>query len=491
MMRRRILALALALCLLPLAAVAAGLGPVYEVFVASFRDGDGDGRGDLTGLAQALPYVQSLGASALWLMPIHPSPSYHKYDVTDYLAVDPAYGTLEDADALIAQCHAAGIRVYLDLVINHTSRQHPWFLAACKALAEDAPSAYRSYYLFSREPGHPVPGADGWYYAGHFGPHMPELNLDDDRVRGEIAAILAFWLGRGVDGFRLDATTHYYEENTGRNTAFLQWLAGEARRIRPDAYIVGEAWKDESTVLALYESGIDSLFPFQMAGPTGWLAEALRAGNGQGIARRVADWQARMCERNPHALDAPFLSNHDMARSAGFLMRKEERIKQAAALYLTMPGIPYVYYGEELGMTGSGRDENKRLPMVWGREDGLCVPPADADQAQKLTRGVAQQENDPNSVLAFYRRMLSLRAQCPELVDGTVSALPGDSRALAAWQVARPDGVTTVLHNVGKQALSVPLPQGAMAGCWNAGAGMPEAEDGSLLLPPGSGCIFR
>ncbi len=221
MMRRRLAAFALVLCLLlPLLASAGEVpirGPVYEVFVASFRDGNGDRRGDLQGLAEALPYIKSLGADAVWMMPIHPSPSYHKYDVTDYLAIDPAYGTLEDFDALVQASNAQGIGMILDLVINHSSSRHPWFLKACEALAQGKDSPYIDYYVFSREQGHPVPGADGWYYAGHFGTHMPEMNLDNENVRNEIAGILAFWLNRGAAGFRLDATTHYYEENTARN----------------------------------------------------------------------------------------------------------------------------------------------------------------------------------------------------------------------------------------------------------------------------------
>lgn len=493
-MTRRLVALALCLLLLPVWTLAATpiRGPVYEVFVASFRDGDGDRRGDLKGLAEALPYVKSLGADAIWMMPIHPSPSYHKYDVVDYMGIDPMYGTLADFDALVAAAREQGIGLILDLVINHSSREHPWFLAACQALAEGRDSPYIPYYVFSQEQGHPVPHAPGWYYAGHFGPHMPEINLDDPDVRREIVDILSFWLARGVAGFRLDATTHYYEENTGRNTAFLNWLTSEARRIKPDVYIVGEAWKDESTTLALYESGIDSLFPFQMAGPTGWLVELLRDGNGREIARRVAGWQEKVRTRNPLALDAPFISNHDQARSSGFLMRNDTRIKQAAALYLTMPGIPFVYYGEELGMSGSGRDENKRLPMVWSAEpDDLCLPPAEADQKQRLTSGVQEQENDPNSLLSFYRQVIALRNQCPELTGGSVAALPSDEKALAAWRVTGDGSTATVLHNLGDQALSLPLPPGGMLGGWDTGAGVPVVQGETLLLPPHSGCIFR
>ena len=491
-MRTRLLALLLCLVLLPAAGFAAPQGPVYEVFVASFADGNGDRMGDLKGLAQKLDYISSLHMRGLWLMPIHPSPSYHKYDVVDYLDIDPAYGTLADFEALAAAAGQRGISLYLDLVINHTSSQHPWFLQAAQDLASGTDSPYTRYYHFSQQGGHPVPGAPGWFYEGHFGPHMPDLDLDDPAVREEIRAILAFWLQKGADGFRLDATTHYYEENTGRNTAFLQWLVKEARALKPDVYIVGEAWKDESTVLSLYESGIDSLFPFPMAGSTGWLIPALREQRGADIAARVAAWDGAIRARNPSALDAPFLSNHDMGRSAGYLMYQPANIKQAAAVYLTMPGVPYVYYGEELGLSGSGRDENKRLPMLWGADDNAdALPPADADQSQRQKAGVAEQQADPASILSFYRQVLALRAQAPELLRGAVTALDLGHDALAAWQATQDGQTVTVIHNVGAKTLTIPAPHGSLLGGWDIGSGAPELADGQLTLPPHSGCILR
>ena len=488
---KRSLALAVCVCLLPLYALALD-GPVYEVFVASFADGDGDRRGDLRGLRDKLPYIDSLHVDGLWLMPISPSPSYHKYDVTDYQAIDPAYGTMDDFRVLAQSCAALDISLILDLVVNHTSNQHPWFLSACQSLQDGLDSPYRDYYRFSRDTGHPVPDLPGWYYHGSFGPHMPDLNLDSPLLRGEIKAIMAFWLQAGADGFRLDGTTHYYEDNLAQNAAFLSWLNLEAKALKPEAYIVAEAWKPEGVILGMYQSGVDSFFNFSFSGSTGIIVEALRGQKGQNLAVKIADWQAKVRQANPLALDAPFLSNHDMGRSAGYLMYNQQKMKLAAALLLTMPGIPFIYYGEELGMSGSGLDENKRLPMLWQGDALLnCLPPPGADQKQRLKAGADEQEPDPASLLNFYRDVLSIRAAHPLLKDGLTEAVGLGSPALAAWRCADGEESLLVIHNLSDLQVEITLPQGVISAAWSTGSGAPAMTGESLILPPLSGCIIR
>lgn len=202
---RKILAFLLAACLLVSAAPALALNNDdaaladnwYEIFVYSFADGNGDRIGDFIGLKEKLPYLQSLHVDGIWLMPIHPSPSYHKYDVTDYCAIDPQYGTLADFQAFLAAAHEAGIKVILDLVVNHTSSEHPWFQAA----RASADSPYRAYYNFSDTPKtgyNALP--DGTYFESRFVSTMPDLNLDNPQVRAEIEEIMRFWLEMGVVG---------------------------------------------------------------------------------------------------------------------------------------------------------------------------------------------------------------------------------------------------------------------------------------------------
>ena len=228
---KRILALLLILCsLLSLAhAQEDDSFNWYEVFVYSYQDSNGDGIGDLNGLRNRLDYIEEMGYDGLWLMPIMPSPSYHKYDVMDYKAIDPQYGTLEDMRALVQACHERGIRIIIDLPVNHTSLRHPWFLNAAESLQkrqEDSP--YIDYYHFSKDPGAKSVQLNGtkWYYEEQFsGGGMPDLNLDNAAVRNEIQDIMTFWLSDvGVDGFRLDAVTSFYTGDTSRNVAFLNWM---------------------------------------------------------------------------------------------------------------------------------------------------------------------------------------------------------------------------------------------------------------------------
>jgi alpha-amylase len=365
-------------------------------------------------------------------------------------------------------------------------------LAACQSLKDGTDSPYRDYYLFSRSAGHPVPEAPGWFYQGGFGPHMPDLNLDSPLVRGEIKAIMAFWLQAGADGFRLDGTTHYYEDNMSRNVEFLIWLRQEAKAIKPDVYFVAEAWKPEGTILGMYQSRIDSFFNFPFSGATGILVEALRNQKGQSLADKIAGWQARVKQVNPQALDAPFLSNHDMGRSAGYLMYNQQKMKLAAAVYLTMPGIPYIYYGEEIGMSGSGLDENKRLPMMWGSDETLnCLPPQGADQVQRLKMGVDEQSQDPLSLLNFYRSILAIRRAHPLLKDAMAEAVDLGSTALAAWRCKAEDESLLVIHNLSEKQVIIPVPQGDIPVAWDTGSGTPAITSEGLVLPPFSGCIMR
>ena len=507
---RRGLALLLLLCLLPLNGLAEAFpqGAGYQIFTPSYYDADGDGLGDLQGIILKMPYLDSLSIGALWLTPFFPSPSYHHYDVADYRAVDPALGTLDDFKALAKACEAKGIMLIVDLVINHSSSQHPWFLSALNSLPLDpcgqeecadprrcrAHNPYVAYYHFSREAGqHPAPGAEGWYYQSSFGFHMPDFNLENPALREELLGIASFWLEMGADGFRLDAVTHFYEENTAKNTAFLRWFSDGVKGIQPEAYLIAEAWKGQGTILALYESGVASFFNFPFAGADGAIVQAMRDQDGATLAIKAAAWQNSILALNPDAMDAPFLSNHDMGRSAGFLRMDPQKMKQAAALCLMLPGFPFVYYGEEIGMTGSGRDENKRLPMLWSRSvsAGMPDPPWDFDQAQRLKDAADTQEGDPGSLLNFYRHILALRREHPALQRGTIQAVDLGHKALMAYRARMDDSSALVIQNLSGESLKVPVtwPE-ARFSPWDTGQGLPEIHDNALTLPPFSGCVW-
>lgn len=383
----------------------------YEIFVASFRDSDGDGMGDLNGVTQRLDYLQELGVGGIWLMPIMPSQTYHKYDVDDYYSVDKSYGTMEDFENLIKEAEKRKIDIIIDLPINHTSDTHPWFVEAKESFLSGFCGLGKStcaYYNFESEakPGYAKLDEEH-YYEAVFWEGMPDLNLDNPHLREEIKDIAYFWLDKGVKGFRLDAVLHFYESNPAKNNAFVEWFMEVVNEKRPDAYVVGEVWASDTLVTEHYRSGIDSMFRFDLSGPDGAVVKAIRTGQGEELASRVMQNRQNIREINSLANDSLFLSNHDQARSAGFFKNEEER-KLMASAYLVMPGTPFIYYGEEIGIRGSGKDENKRLPMLWG-EGADCEPPKDADYTAQVETDVKGQLNDEASLLTHYRRVLKLR----------------------------------------------------------------------------------
>ncbi len=416
----------------------------YEVFLYSFYDSDGDGIGDINGLIEKLDYINDgddttdtdLGCNGIWLMPVMPSTTYHKYDVTDYYDIDPEYGTLEDFENLIAECHDRGINVIIDFVMNHTSSQHEWFQEACaylESLGEDeepdiSECPYVDYYNFSRERmsgGYEVEGTD-WYYEAPFWSEMPDLNLGSDAVRAELEDIVEFWLDLGVDGFRLDAAKEYYSASTESNIEVLSWFNGMVKEKKPDAYIVAEVWTSMETYVRYYESGIDSCFNFAFADSTGIIASCVKGVSGaSAYGKAIVSFQDAASEYSDSYIDAPFYTNHDMGRSAGYYAGdySENQTKIAQAMNLLMSGSAFLYYGEELGMKGSGADENKRAPMYWSEDssaEGMCTGPAGMDSIKMKYASYEEQAEDENSIYNFVKAVIRLRNTYPEIARGTV-----------------------------------------------------------------------
>ena len=330
----------------------------YEVFVYSFFDSDGDGIGDLNGLTEKLDYINDgdpatdtdLGCNGIWLMPVMPSTTYHKYDVTDYCDIDPEYGTMDDFKNLIAACHERGINVIIDLVMNHTSSQHEWFKTAAdylKNLPEGAePDAsecpYVDYYNFSKEMQGGYSKLDGtdWYYEAQFWSEMPDLNLGSQAVRDDFDKIVDFWLDLGVDVFRLDAAKEYYSGSVDKNVEVLSWFHSMVKEKKEDAYIVAEVWTDQNTYAKYYESGIDSCFDFSFADSTGTITSVLKNGSASSYGKALVNLQDNLSQYSDSYIDAPFYTNHDMARGAGYYSGddSEKKTKIAQAMNLLMSG---------------------------------------------------------------------------------------------------------------------------------------------------------
>lgn len=488
----------------------------YEIFVASFYDASGDGTGDLNGVLQKLDFLNDgdpktdgdLGVNGLWLMPIMPSPTYHKYDVTDYFSVDPAYGTLEDFQALASACHARGVRLILDLPLNHTSSRHPWFLTAATyyaQLPDGAEPDYAvcpeaGYYSFSKEKA----GASGWrrlgntswYYEGQFWEGMPDLSLDNPLVREEIQKIAAFWLGLDADGFRLDAVKDYYTGSPDSNNDFLAWFNEAVLAVNPDAILVGEAWEPNAVGLAAYyKSGLESFFDFPIAQATGSVATVLREGSGEKLGAMLTRAETLYAAANPNFVGAPFLSNHDTTRLSAQYVNDANKMKLAAGVLLTMRGSVFLYYGEEIGMNSQGKkDENKRLPMRWSASDltGACNPPTGADAVEQKFPALDEQINNPLSIYSYYKRAVRIRNENPELARGKTAVESALTRGTLC-AVSRTYGESTILvvYNLGKEGIEVPLGATAYAdyslyGSLTVGE-EPSALSGGVLTLPGYG----
>ena len=450
----------------------------YEIFVRSFQDSDGDGIGDFRGVTSRLDYLNDgnpatkddLGVDGLWLMPVFASPSYHGYDVTDYERVNPEYGSEADFDSLLAAAHRRGIRVIVDLVLNHTSADHPWFRAA----SADTASRYRDWYVWSRtDPGWAQPwNAAGsswhksgdWHYYGLFWGGMPDLNFRNPGVRAEMERVAALWLRRGVDGFRLDATRHLIETGPGpgqagnpETHAALREFAAAVRRVKPDALLVGENWTDTADI-ADYFGATDSIargdvLPSNFNFP---LAASIVEGVKSGDASRIAGVLGEMARLYPAgAIDAPFLTNHDMQRLASQVEGRRHRMNLAAAILLTLPGAPFLYYGEEIGMeNGPGNDDRqKRTPMAWtgGKGGGFTTgEPWAAFGPGRARANVEQERKDAASLLRRYQALIRLRRETPALRKGATMLLtPGDA-ASPVLAYVRSGGAERILiaHNV-------------------------------------------
>lgn len=430
----------------------------YEVFVRSFADSDGDGIGDLRGLTSRLDDLNDgdptttddLGVTALWLMPVAESPSYHGYDVTDYRTIEPDYGTAEDFRALVAAAKDRGIDVIVDLVMNHTSVEHPWFQDA-----RTPGSEHDDWYVWANESpgfagpaGRPVwhPDGDRVYY-GYFWEGMPDLNLANPDVTAEMDAIARFWVDEmGAAGFRLDAARHLLEdgstlENTPATFAWLQGFRDRLQSTTPDALVVGEVW-DSTSIASQYvrDGALDLTFDFDLAAQ---MLLAVRSGD-SGSIRQI---QAAVTEAYPPGGYAAFLSNHDQDRVFDVVGRDVAKAKGAATLLLTNPGVPFLYYGEEIGLRGRKPDERIRTPMPWtGDGPGFGFTTADAPW-QPMADGVADgtnvaaQTDDPDSLRSHYRRLIAVRGANPALATGT-AAMPIEASAGAVYAVLRHDPVS-------------------------------------------------
>ena len=480
-------------------------GIFYQVYPRSFSDSDGDGVGDLRGIIAHLPYLTSLGVNAVWLCPIFPSPmADFGYDISDYTAIDPLFGSMEDFDALVSTAHENGLKIILDLVPNHTSDQHPWFAAARSA--RDNPK--RDWYIW-RDPAPDGGAPNNWlsefggsawqydeatgqYYYHAFLAAQPDLNWRNPAVREAIYDVMRFWLAKGVDGFRVDVIWHLIKDASfcdnppnphyvdGRppheriltrystDQPEVQEVVAEMRRVIDEfeaRVLIGEIYLPLHRLVAYYGNDLGGAhMPFNFALlSTLWSARS--------IERIIADYEAAL---PPGAWPNWVLGNHDRPRVASRVGPDQARV--AAMLLLTLRGTPTLYYGDEIGMhqvtiaphqvrdpfeknvpgIGVGRD-GCRTPMQWDATDGAgfssarpWLPLAD-DHAQA---NVATLEADPGSILALYRALIALRKRSSQLVKGAYQPIAAEGDILLYRR--EDDGGTLVIAlNLGAKPVSI------------------------------------
>lgn len=418
----------------------------YSLFVRSFADSDGDGIGDLKGVTENLDYLEELGITGVWLLPIFESPSYHGYDITDYYTINSEYGTMADLQELLDEANERNIDIILDFVFNHTSDQHPWFSDQTK---KDWYSGYQSF-----EGG------------------MQDLNLNNDEVVAEIYSIAEFYLNMGVSGFRVDAVMHLFEESGVQlqhinNTLFMRRFNDYVKSIKADAFVVGEVYLNDYNILSSYLLSDHSYFNFYLQSE---LVSKIADGNSRNLlASNIVRNYQKYYQENPNYVDSPFLSNHDMNRAAN-LYRDEASLRQAISVLMTLPGNPFIYYGDELGMKGeryegsviAGRtvyDEYRRQPFIWG--DERVTTWLVSDGSNDNTMSYLDQKEDSDSLFNFTKTMIALRKDNPALMEG-LEIYRYDSLAPAQSYIrviddGRFQQALLVVHNLRNESLTVNL----------------------------------
>jgi alpha-glucosidase len=522
---------------------------IYQIYPRSFKDTNRDGVGDLRGIIEKLDYLkggeQSLGVDAIWLSPFSPSPMKDfGYDVKDYCDVDPLFGTMDDAEELIAEAHERDIAVMMDFVPNHTSDEHPWFIDALASPKSDK----RDYYIF-RDPlpdGSPpnnwlsVFGKSAWeyheptkqYYLHSFLKAQPDLNWENPAVQEEMKNVLRFWFDKGVDGVRADAVRWM-----GKNTELLDDPINDAFHPEQDPYhavkhiysryspeldsylrMMTSVAREYPGTIIIFEDHLDTLSPTEdqvrriySIDPEISAPFNFQPMHTEFSARDFSNMVNTYQEYLPEGA-RPFycFSNHDESRLATRFGDKQARM--LAVLQFSLPGTPVMYYGQEIGMTdgdispnqvqdpfekrvpgkGLGRDP-ERTPMQWGPEGGFTEPDVDSWLPTSDTQrevNVKIQQTDPKSSLKLYQRMLSLRTEHETLRDGTYEHGHTDDDLFMFWRVGKEDRFLTVL-NFSENDTALDIPEGGtvIVSAQNVVAG--QSTDAMKTIAPLDGLLIR
>lgn len=485
----------------------------YEIFVGSFSDSNGDGTGDLRGIINRIDYLNdgdienglSLGVEGIWLTPIFESPSYHKYDVTDFYKVDPAFGTMEDLKELIDLCHARDMKIILDLPINHTSTENRWFKNfTASHLLNNPGNAYYNFYSWKTADEETPAGRHfaRWQngnvmYEANFSDQMPEPDFDNEMVRKALLDVALYYLDLGVDGFRFDAAKYIYMGDNQKCVSFWDWYIGELRKVNEDIYTVAEVW-DGDGVIDQYIP-VTNCFNFTTSQVSGLIAETAKAGNVNRYTAYVEGYIQKVKSLNENAQSVLFVSNHDMDRAAGYLTAASGHMKMAANLYLLSPGSPFIYYGEEIALRGSrggaNTDANRRLKMLWGDGDTVENPEGTTYEDKKQTPySVKDLYSMSDGMYNYYKRLLMIRKANPEIAAGEYKALSFENTKAGGFSATLDGETVWVFHNTTGSSVEIDLSAlNISAGEISAFIGMGQAalDGGVLYLDSQTSAVLR
>lgn len=397
----------------------------YEIYIRSFYDSNGDGIGDFKGVEQKLDYIKDLGIDAVWLMPMMDAQTDHGYDVVDYYKVETDYGTMEDFQKLINSAHSKGIKIILDLVINHCSWDNKW---VDKFVAGETP--YKDYFSLDDEKD----------IFGSFS--CADLNYRSPKLREEIKNMTKFWIDKGVDGFRLDAAKHIDEEDMEVTHNWWQEFNEYCKEVNPDTYIVGESWYETNEETAPFFKDTDSSFNFPLMEDL----VKLMKGKNVDIIDDVNKYREVYRKVSTDYTDATFLSNHDAGRISGKV--KPENLKLVTSLFLTLPGTPFLLYGDEIGQSGTNED-SARAPFDWyTSSEGNGMTYWMKGGSVKPNDGISYEEQalNPDGIYNYYKKLIKIRKENPLLFEGDLKKI-NIAEGLLAYEVSNGTDKVIVINN--------------------------------------------
>ena len=499
----------------------------YEIFVRAFCDSDGDGIGDFNGLASKMDYLQDLGITGIWLMPVTESGSYHGYDTVDYYSVEQDYGTMEDFENMLDVAHEHGIKVIMDLVVNHCGQNNPWFI---DAISNPETSPYRDYFKIEKSTDYDEDKdnnatddahsgnkrvwqksdlAPGYRYLGIFGGGVPDLNYDNPAVHEEMIQAGQFWLEKGVDGFRLDAARHIYGDYldtmytpaiADKNAAWWKEFRAGMEEVNPDVFLVGEVWEENTDRMVPFvqEGALQNTFDFSLASEL--LEAAQNEENGNFVAELCEVFDKFGFASNGEFEDCTFLTNHDQNRTMSVMEGNKDHAKTAASLYLTLPGNTFIYYGEEVGLEGMKPGQNICEPMPWyeSNEGEGLTDWLNGENKYSLggETSVEAQVDQPDSMLNHYKELLSWRNEIRALKDGDMAEYKTGNDGVAAYIRMTQDDSVLVATNLTGETVTVTVNPDEVFGSFShllkkfRVDTVSELKDGQLTIAPYSTVVL-